>query len=91
MHYHLEEEEAAAAFLELLEDDIVFRVQREQLARMDLMLLVNQALDIALLEEPSESQERSLAFHLTLERLIKNSVAGATAVETLKKAEYKTK
>ena len=84
MHYHLAEES------DDFEDEIVFRVQREQLAKMDLMLLVNQALDIALLEEPSEAQERSLAFHLTLERLIKNSVAGAMAIESLKKTEYRT-
>ena len=60
-------------------DETVFKTQREQLAGMDLMLLSNQAIDIALLEDQNEIEERVLAFNLTFTRLKKNLVAGAIA------------
>jgi len=60
-------------------DEAVFTTQREQLAGMDLMLLSNQAIDIALLEDQNEIEERVLAFNLTFARLKNNLVAGAIA------------
>jgi hypothetical protein len=67
-----------------LEDDpIIFKVQREQLSQVDLMLLCNQAIDIALLENPKELDERVLAFNITFNRLKGNLVAGAIAQATL--------
>jgi|LGOV01.1.fsa_nt_gb hypothetical protein len=64
-------------------DEALFTAQREQLAGMDLMLLSNQAIDIALLEDQSEIEARVLAFNLTFARLKKNLVAGAVAVAKL--------
>ncbi len=64
-------------------DEAIFKVQREQLASMDLMLLSNQAIDIALLEDNQEIEERVLAFNLTFERLKNNLVAGALAAAKL--------
>lgn len=64
-------------------DETIFEVQREQLARMDLMLLCNQSIDLALLTDESELEERVLAFNLTMERIKGNLVAGAIAVAKL--------
>lgn len=61
----------------------VFKTQREQLAGMDLMLLSNQAIDIALLEDQSEIEARVLAFNLTFARIKQNLVAGALALAKL--------
>ena len=61
----------------------VFKTQREQLAGMDLMLLSNQAIDIALLEDQNEIEERVLAFNLTFTRIKQNLVAGALALAKL--------
>jgi len=67
----------------LVIDEAIFKVQREQLAGMHLMLLSNQAIDIALLEDQNEIEQRVLAFNLTFERLKQNLVAGALAVAKL--------
>lgn len=64
-------------------DETIFVAQREQLAGMDLMLLSNQAIDLALLENQDEIEERVLAFNMTFARIKDNLVAGALAVAKL--------
>ena len=70
-------------------DDTVFKVQREQLAGMDLEILCRQVIDLVLLDEPEEQQGRILVLNLTFNRIKNNLVAGALAVaelEILKKS-----